>query len=95
MRACARASVCYWRVLDSLELELQVVVSHLIWVLGTKLGPPEEQLALLTAEPSLQCHVRKYFVKPVPVLLFTSQKCISEIFRNYTLTRNDYSASPT
>lgn len=39
--------ICYMHIgvlrhqkmtLDSLELELYVVVSHLIWVLGTKLG---------------------------------------------------------
>jgi hypothetical protein len=28
------------RVLDLLELELQVVMNHPIWVLGTKLGSP-------------------------------------------------------
>lgn len=26
------------RVLDSLELELQVFVNHLVWILGTKPG---------------------------------------------------------
>lgn len=33
------------KVLDSLELELQTVLSCLSWVLGTKLGSPEEQPA--------------------------------------------------
>ena len=42
------------RVLDALEKELHVVVSCPLWVLGTNLGPLEEQQVLLTAEPSLQ-----------------------------------------
>lgn len=37
------------KVLDSLELELQTVLSCLSWVLGTKLGSPEEQPAPLAA----------------------------------------------
>lgn len=41
-------------VLDSLELELQMVVSCLVWMLGTKLGPLEEQPLLLTVQPSVQ-----------------------------------------
>jgi hypothetical protein len=41
------------RALDPLELELQMVVSCLVWMLGTKLGPLEEQPLLLTPEPSL------------------------------------------
>jgi len=40
------------RALDSLEL--REAESHLIWMLGTKLGSSEEQLTLLTVEPSLQ-----------------------------------------
>jgi hypothetical protein len=35
----------------SLELELQVFVSHLVWVLKTKPGSSERAEALLTAEP--------------------------------------------
>lgn len=35
-----------------LELELREVVSHLPWVLGTELGPLEEQQVLLSAELS-------------------------------------------
>lgn len=33
-----------------LKLELQTVESHLTWVLGPELRPPEDQQALLTAE---------------------------------------------
>ena len=41
-----------------MELELQAVVGHLMWVLGTKLNlrPLEEQRMLLTTEPPLQLH---------------------------------------
>ena len=38
---------------ESLELELQVVVSRLLWVLGTNSGPLEEQHGLVTTHPSL------------------------------------------
>lgn len=47
------------RTLDALELELQVIVYHLMWVLGDELGnklghpPPEEQQVFLAAEPFL------------------------------------------
>lgn len=36
------------RVSEPLELELQAFVSHLIWVLGTKLRSQQEQYVLLT-----------------------------------------------
>lgn len=42
------------RVLDSLETKLQVIRSHLVWVLGTKPGRLEEQQMFLTAEPTLK-----------------------------------------
>lgn len=41
-------------MLDSLELQLQVIMGHLTWVLGTKLDPLEEEQGLQTVEPSLQ-----------------------------------------
>jgi hypothetical protein len=37
-----------------LELELELVVSLLVWVLGTKLGPLQEQQMFLTTEQPLQ-----------------------------------------
>lgn len=40
-------------VSDSLQMELQAVVSHLVWVLGLKLRSSEEQAVLLTMESSL------------------------------------------
>ena len=43
------------RALDLLELELQAVVSHIVWELEPNLGPMQEQLVLLTTEPSFQC----------------------------------------
>lgn len=36
------------RVQDPLDLELQMVVNCWIWVLGSKLGPPEELRVFLT-----------------------------------------------
>lgn len=59
---CAHAcmSMCVWedsackvqkRALESLELELQIDMCCLIWVLGTNSGSLVEQWALLTAEP--------------------------------------------
>lgn len=42
------------RMSDLLELELQAVVSHSIWVLGTELGSSlQEQCEFLTAKSSL------------------------------------------
>lgn len=42
------------RTAGSHELELQVAVSHVKWVLGTDLRFCAEQCMLLTAEPTLQ-----------------------------------------
>lgn len=39
---------------EPLELEVQVAVGHLMWVLGTEPGPLEEQQVRVTAEPPLQ-----------------------------------------
>lgn len=39
---------------DPLELELQIVVSHWMWVLGTRLRSSEEQPGPLTTELSPQ-----------------------------------------
>lgn len=39
-------------MLDPLVLELQEVMIYLMWTLGTKSGPMEEQQVLLTPEPS-------------------------------------------
>ena len=40
------------------ELELQVVVSHLMWMLGTKLRSSGKAAMLLTTESSLQFFVK-------------------------------------
>lgn len=40
--------------LEYQELDLQAVVSHVLWALGTELGPLGEQQALLTTEQTLQ-----------------------------------------
>lgn len=37
------ADACEGQVLDLLELEFQVIVSQLSWVLGAKFGPRQEQ----------------------------------------------------
>lgn len=42
------------RVLGSLELELQVFVNHLIWILGTKPGFSARAVVFLNTEPPLQ-----------------------------------------
>lgn len=42
------------RVLDTLELASQVVMSHSTWVLRTKLGSFVRRASVLTTEPSLQ-----------------------------------------
>lgn len=39
---------------DSLELELQGIVSCFTWVLGTNPRSTEKQYSLLTAEPAFQ-----------------------------------------
>lgn len=60
MSMCRYVYVCVsWRpeALDSWELELKVVVSFLIWMLGTAPGPLEEQEMILTPEASLQPRV--------------------------------------
>lgn len=62
MYMCVRK--CHWgpeRTSDPLELELQVTVSHLMWVLGTKSLSPgraaahalNHQYMLLTISPAL------------------------------------------
>jgi hypothetical protein len=42
------------RASGPLELELQVVVSYLAWVLDPNLSPPQEQQLFFIAEPSIQ-----------------------------------------
>lgn len=54
---CAMYAICEGqkRAIDPLELKLQVVVRHLMWVLETKSGPlGESSKSLLTTEPSLR-----------------------------------------
>lgn len=58
---CVRASVRMWLQVPTGSrrgaqdpLELQMVMSHPMWKLGTERGPPGEQFVLLTAEQSLQ-----------------------------------------
>lgn len=47
-------------VSDCLDLELQLVVSHLTWVRETNSGPPKEKYMLSAAEPPLQ-PLSRYF----------------------------------
>jgi hypothetical protein len=42
------------RVLDTQELELQMIMSHEIWVLELNSGSLEKQTVLLTTEPFFQ-----------------------------------------
>lgn len=42
---------CKPEALDPLELRLEIVVSHLVWVREENSGPMEEQQGLLTSEP--------------------------------------------
>lgn len=50
------------RMSDCLELEFQVVLSLLAWMLGTELLiPPEEHQVLLASELSLQPSELSYF----------------------------------
>lgn len=44
----------YKRVSDPLELELNVVGRHIMWVLGTQPGSLEDQQVFLTTQSSLQ-----------------------------------------
>lgn len=44
------------RVLDSWELELHVIVSHWMWVLGTELQCSERPVITLTLLVHLSCH---------------------------------------
>lgn len=41
-------------MLKPLGLELQVVLKHPVWVLGTENDPLQKQYVLLTADPSLR-----------------------------------------
>lgn len=45
----------------NVPLELQVVISYLIWVLVTELGPLGEQGVLLTGDPFFQASVFSLF----------------------------------
>lgn len=54
------------RFSDSLEQQVQVFMSHLIWMLGSKLwsfGPVQEEEVFLTAEPSIQLPIQDVFFK--------------------------------
>jgi hypothetical protein len=42
------------RALDSLELELQEIVNHLMWVMGTEPGSSTSGLVFLNVEPLLR-----------------------------------------
>lgn len=59
LHVCAGACMCVQvpavseRVEDSLDLELQVVLRHLVWALETELGCSTGAEVLLAAEPSL------------------------------------------
>lgn len=53
------------RVLVPLDLELQVVVIHPAWVLGTKLKSSGRAAAFLMAEPSFQSPEDAYLYKTV------------------------------
>ena len=46
---------------DPWELELQAVVSHLMWVLGTSPGPLQEQPVFFITQPPLQPLNKEYF----------------------------------
>lgn len=50
-RVCAGVCRGWRRTLDALELESQVAVSHLMWVLGLNSGFLEEHRVLLAADP--------------------------------------------
>lgn len=56
---------------DPLKLEFQAVVSHLMWVLQTELGPQEEQQGPLTVEPSLPLFIKTI----VQTSTLPSQEC--------------------
>lgn len=79
MSACAfiSASVDQKRTFDPLELGLQVVLSHLTWVLRTELGPPTRAASSLnhctlpSACPSTTTgHISFFFLKPYLVWNF-------------------------
>lgn len=69
-----RVHVCVWyahtsavpmgqeRAPDSLEVELQVLVRHLVWVLGARLGPLQEQQALTAAGPPVQPQLSSFLM---------------------------------
>lgn len=44
---------CWWgpEVLSTRDLQLQALVNHITWVLGSKPGPLQEECMLLTTEP--------------------------------------------
>ena len=44
------------KVLDSLELQVQAVISHLTWAVGAELGSSARAHMVLKAEPSLHAH---------------------------------------
>lgn len=54
VNVCAGVSRGQKRTQDPALLELQAIVNHLTWMLGTWFGPLKEQQMLLTFEPSFQ-----------------------------------------
>lgn len=62
---------------DPLELELQAVVSHMAWVLGTEPGSSRKSSqSFLTTEPFLQPQMRSMFY----LILFLAGVCLFEVF---------------
>jgi hypothetical protein len=73
------------RASDTLELEQQVAMSNLAWVLGTNPSPLEEQHVLLTAEPSLQ-HVFFGFLKSMKIKATYTKETENNISKRYQLS---------
>lgn len=62
MYVCVCDATCMWvprgqkTAWDALELELQIAMNHLMWVLRTELRSSVRTKILLITEPSLQLH---------------------------------------
>lgn len=91
MCACVQVSVAVHgsqkKTLDSTELELQIVVSYLACMIGTKHGPLEGQKPLLTTKPSpdsanlFHCYLATFYIllkSKCKMLLSTKPKNHSE-----------------
>jgi hypothetical protein len=68
---------CLWRTLDALELELQDVVSHKMWILESKLGFAPKLLSQQNCDMKYLWFNVKYILSYLSIDTFVKYICLS------------------